>query len=75
MKIPVNEIRVRLGRRDAAPEAVQALAGSMAESGLMNPVTVDAGHNLICRQIYSKPIVKQHFYDIRRQLHGSGNTK
>ena len=47
MKIPVNEIRVRLGRRDAAPEAVKALAGSMAESGLMNPVTVDAGHSLI----------------------------
>ena len=47
MKIPVNEIRVRPGRRNAAPEAVQALAGSMAESGLMNPVTVDAGHSLI----------------------------
>ena len=47
MKIPVNEIRVRPGRRDAAPEAVKALAGSMAESGLMNPVTVDAGHSLI----------------------------
>ena len=47
MKIPVNEIRVRPGRRDAAPEAVKLLAGSMAENGLMNPVTVDAGHSLI----------------------------
>ena len=47
MKIPVNEIRVRSGRRDAAPETVKALAGSMAESGLMNPITVDAGHSLI----------------------------
>ena len=47
MKIPVNEIRVRPGRRNAAPEAVKTLAGSMAESGLMNPITVDAGHSLI----------------------------
>ena len=47
MKIPVNEIRVRPGRRDATAEAVKALAGSMAESGLMNPITVDAGHSLI----------------------------
>ena len=47
MKLPVNEIKVRPGRRDAAPEAVETLASSIAESGLMNPVTVDAGYNLI----------------------------
>ena len=47
MKLPVNEIKVRPGRRDAAPEAVETLAGSIVESGLMNPVTVDAGYNLI----------------------------
>ena len=47
MKIPVNEIRVKPGRRDTAPEVVKLLAGSMTESGLMNPITVDAGHSLI----------------------------
>lgn len=47
MKIPVNEIKVRPGRRDAAPEAVETLAESIAENGLMNPITVDAGYNLI----------------------------
>ena len=46
-KIPINEIKVRSGRRDAAPEAVKRLADSIAENGLMNPITVDAGYNLI----------------------------
>ena len=47
MKIRISEIKINPGRRTAAPVDVQKLAESMAEVGLMHPITVDADRNLI----------------------------
>ena len=47
MKIPIGEIKVNPGRREAMPEDVKELAGSIAEVGLLNPITVDRDYNLI----------------------------
>ena len=47
MKLPINEINILPGRRETAKEAVEMLADSISENGLMNSITVDAGHNLI----------------------------
>ena len=45
--VSISEITVNSGRREATPESVKALAGSIAEVGLLNPVTIDCGHTLI----------------------------
>ena len=47
MFINVNEIKVNPGRREATPEDVQRLSESIAEVGMMNPITVDADHTLV----------------------------
>lgn len=47
MKIPIDEITVRPGRREAVSGIIKELAESMAEVGLLNPVTVSADHVLI----------------------------
>ena len=47
MRIPISEIKVNPGRRNAAPADVRELADSIAEIGLLNPITVDRGHTLI----------------------------
>ena len=47
MLININEIKVNPGRRKAAPEDVQRLSESVAEVGMMNPITVTADHTLI----------------------------
>lgn len=47
MKIPIFQIKVNDGRRDADPEAVQKLADSISKVGLLNPITVDQEHTLI----------------------------
>ena len=47
MRININEIKVNPGRREAAPEDVQRLSESVAEVGMMNPITVTADHTLI----------------------------
>ena len=47
MKININKIKINPGRRTAAPVDVQKLAESMAEIGLMHPITLDADRNLI----------------------------
>ena len=47
MKIPIDEITVRPGRRETVPGIIMDLAESMAEVGLLNPVTVSADHVLI----------------------------
>lgn len=40
MRIPISEIKVNPGRRNAAPADVRELADSIVEVGLLNPVTV-----------------------------------
>ncbi len=47
MRIPISEIKINPGRREALPERVAELAKSIAEVGLLNPVTVDRGNTLI----------------------------
>lgn len=47
MRININDIKINPGRREAAPEAVQRLSESIAEVGMMNPITVTGDHTLI----------------------------
>ena len=47
MLININDIKINSGRREAAPEDVQRLSESIAEVGMMNPITVDADHTLV----------------------------
>lgn len=47
MRIPIGEIKVNPGRREAAPADVRELADSIAEIGLLNPVTVSQSRTLI----------------------------
>lgn len=47
MKIPIFQIKVNNGRREADPEAVQKLADSISKVGLLNPITVDQEYALI----------------------------
>ena len=47
MQIPIYQINVNAGRREADPEAVQKLADSISKVGLLNPITVDQEYTLI----------------------------
>ena len=47
MQIPIYQINVNTGRREADPEAVQKLADSISKVGLLNPITVDQEYTLI----------------------------
>ena len=47
MKISIDKIKVNPHRREAKPEAVKELAKSMADIGMVNPITVDAEYRLI----------------------------
>lgn len=47
MQIPIFQIKVNEGRRGADQKAVQELADSISRVGLLNPITVDQGYNLI----------------------------
>ncbi|WP_322170578.1 ParB/RepB/Spo0J family partition protein [Acutalibacter caecimuris] len=47
MKIKIDEVRINSGRREARVDNVQELAKSIAEIGLLNPVTVTADNILI----------------------------
>ena len=45
--IQISEITIGPGRRAALPEDIQKMADSIAEVGLLSPITVDARHTLI----------------------------
>ncbi len=47
MLININDIKINPGRREAVPEDVQRLSESIAEVGMMNPLTVDADYTLV----------------------------
>lgn len=47
MRVPINEIKLNPGRREAEPEDIRSLADSIAELGLLNPITIDLKHTLI----------------------------
>ena len=46
MRIPISEIKINLGRREALPERVAELAKSITEVGLLNPITLDKSNTL-----------------------------
>ena len=47
MQIPISQIKVSEGRREADQEAVQELLDSISRVGLLNPITVDQEYTLI----------------------------
>ena len=47
MRIPISEIKINPGRRATDPAYVDKLAKSIADVGLLNPVTVNEEHMLI----------------------------
>lgn len=47
MKITINEIKVNAGRRDINEDNVRELEKSIAEIGLLNPISVTQDHALI----------------------------
>lgn len=47
MRININDIKINPGRREVTPEDVQQLSESIAEVGMMNPITVDADYTLV----------------------------
>ena len=47
MQIPISQIKVSEGRREADQEAVQELMDSISRVGLLNPITVDQEYTLI----------------------------
>ena len=47
MRIQIDKIKVSPGRREALPEHIEELAKSIAEVGLLNPITVDRDYTLI----------------------------
>lgn len=47
MRIQIREIKINPGRREASPERVEELAKSIAEVGLINPITLDRANTLI----------------------------
>lgn len=47
MKVPIEEIRIREGRRRPDTDHVKELADSIRELGLLNPVTIDRENFLI----------------------------
>lgn len=47
MLVPISEIKIGSGRRNAEPDGVKDLAKSISEIGLLNPITITADHTLI----------------------------
>ena len=47
MLVPISEIKINAGRREADPEGVQELVDSISKVGLLNPITIDREHTLI----------------------------
>lgn len=47
MRIPITEIKIIPGRRKAVPSHIAELAKSIADVGLLNPITVNEDHTLI----------------------------
>lgn len=47
MRIPISEIKINPGRREADPAHINELSQSIADVGLLNPITVDSSHTLI----------------------------
>jgi len=51
MRIPINNIKLNPGRRTTEPEDVENLAKSIAELGLLNPITINQDNTLIAGRV------------------------
>lgn len=47
MRIPISEIKINPGRQKAGPTHASELSKSIADVGLLNPITVDGSYTLI----------------------------
>ena len=47
MRIPITEIKIIPGRREAVPSHIAELAKSIADVGLLNPITINEDRTLI----------------------------
>ena len=47
MRIPISEIKINPGRREVLSKRVSELAKSIAEVGLLNPITLNRDNTLI----------------------------
>ncbi len=47
IRIPINEVKISPGRRKADPAHINELSQSIADVGLLNPITVNSSHTLI----------------------------
>ncbi len=47
MRVPICEIKIAPGRRDALPEQVENMVSSMKAVGLLTPILIDQEHTLI----------------------------
>ena len=47
LRIPISEIKINSGRRETDLAYIGELSKSMADVGLLNPITVDSSHTLI----------------------------
>ena len=47
MRIPISEIKINPERRKADPAHIKELSKSIADVGLLNPITVNEDHTLI----------------------------
>ncbi len=47
MRIPISDIKINPGRREADPTHIDELSQSIADVGLLNPITVDSSYTLI----------------------------
>ena len=46
MRIPISTIKINPGRRETDPTHIDELSQSIADVGLLNPITVDSSHTL-----------------------------
>lgn len=47
MRVNINDIKIKDGRREAAPENVQKLAESIREVGMIHPITIGRDNTLV----------------------------
>jgi len=47
LRIPISTIKINPGRRETDPTHIDELSQSIADVGLLNPITVDSSHTLI----------------------------
>ena len=58
MQIPIEQIRIKEGRRSLNSGYVKELAASIREMGLLNPITIDRENMLIAGLVGRRSLVR-----------------